>query len=357
MHKKRILLTGGGTAGHVTPNIALMPELRKHGYEIHYIGTTEGIERELVVRENVRYHPIPAGKLRRYGDFKNITDLFRIVFGFLKALFLVARIKPRVLFSKGGFVSCPVVWASWACGVPLIVHESDISPGLANTLSLPFAKTICFSFPETAAFLPKRKAVQTGIPVRETLLSGDKAKGKTLCGFNDVKPVIMVIGGSQGAQAINTCVREASLQLLPDFNICHVCGKGNKTVDHPGIAQFEYVSAELADLFALADVVISRAGATTLFELLALRKPALLVPLPLSASRGDQILNARSFEKQGFSRVLEQDKMTPLSLVENICAVYSDRSFIINRMKEHAQGNATEKVMVQIMKLAEKGRC
>lgn len=352
MNKKRILLTGGGTAGHVTPNIALIPELRKTGYEIHYIGTAAGIERELMARENVHYHSIPAGKLRRYFDVKNVTDIIQIGLGFLKALYLVAKIKPRVLFSKGGFVSCPVVWASWIFRAGVIVHESDISPGLANKLSLPFAGKICYSFPETAAYLPKRKAVQTGIPVRETLLAGSQGKGRSLCGFNDAKPVIMVIGGSQGASAINSCVRDALDQLLVDFNVCHICGRGNKTDAHPGVAQFEYVTNELADLFALADVVISRAGATTLFELLALHKPALLIPLPLSASRGDQILNARSFEKQGFSRVLEQEKMTPETLEENIRAVYSDRLFMVSRMKEKVSMNGTERVMEEIRKIA-----
>jgi UDP-N-acetylglucosamine--N-acetylmuramyl-(pentapeptide) pyrophosphoryl-undecaprenol N-acetylglucosamine transferase len=352
MNKKRILLTGGGTAGHVTPNIALLPGLRERDYEIHYIGTKAGIERELVLQEKVHYHSIPAGKLRRYFDFKNITDLLLIGLGFLKALFLVATIRPKLLFSKGGFVSCPVVWASWICGVPVIVHESDISPGLANKLSLPFARTICYSFPETAAYLPKRKAVQTGIPVRETLLAGDRGTGRLLCGFSDAKPVIMVIGGSQGAQAVNTCVRETLNRLTPDFNICHVCGKGNKTGESPGVAQFEYVTDDLKNLFALADVVISRAGATTLFELLALRKPALLIPLPLGASRGDQILNARSFEKQGFSRVLEQEKMTPETLAESIRSIYSDRSLMIRRMEENASMNGTERVLEEIGKLS-----
>jgi UDP-N-acetylglucosamine--N-acetylmuramyl-(pentapeptide) pyrophosphoryl-undecaprenol N-acetylglucosamine transferase len=239
MRRKRILLAGGGTAGHVTPNIALLPALREIGFEIHYIGTSAGIEHELAARENVSFHSIPAGKLRRYFDLKNITDVLKIGAGFLKSLYLVAKIKPAVLFSKGGFVSCPVVWASWVCGVPVIVHESDISPGLANRLSLPFAKKICYSFPETARYLPQGKAIRTGIPVRETLLAGDREKGRTLCGFTDAKPVIIVIGGSQGAQAINSCVRKAFDRLLVDFNVCHICGRGNRAEDRPGVAQFE----------------------------------------------------------------------------------------------------------------------
>jgi UDP-N-acetylglucosamine--N-acetylmuramyl-(pentapeptide) pyrophosphoryl-undecaprenol N-acetylglucosamine transferase len=324
--------------------------LRDRGYEIHYIGTAAGIERELALREHVYYHSIPAGKLRRYFDLRNISDILRIVFGFMKALYLVSKIKPRVLFSKGGFVSCPVVWASWCLRVPVVVHESDISPGLANRLSLPFARKICYSFPETAKHLPENKAVRTGIPVRAALLAGDREKGRAYCGFKDAKPVIMVIGGSQGAQAINACVRGAFEKLSTEFNICHICGKGNRAEDRPGVTQFEYVTIELADLFALAEVVISRAGATTLFELLALGKPALLIPLPLGASRGDQILNARSFEKQGFSCVLEQEKMTPDTLVESVGKVYSDRKFMIKRINETEGINAVEKVIETIEK-------
>jgi UDP-N-acetylglucosamine--N-acetylmuramyl-(pentapeptide) pyrophosphoryl-undecaprenol N-acetylglucosamine transferase len=344
MNPKHILLTGGGTAGHVTPNIALLPTLRAAGYAISYIGSATGIERELMARENVPYYSIPTGKLRRYLDLKNFTDIFRIKMGFFKSLYLVARLRPQILFSKGGFVSCPVVWACRLLRVPVVIHESDISPGLANKLSLPFAKRICYSFPETATHLPKSKAVHTGIPVRESLLTGDPAKGRALCGFSDAKPVVMVIGGSLGAQAINTCVRSSLDLLLKDFNVCHVCGKGNLGENRAGYAQFEYVNAGLADLFALAEVVISRAGATTLFELAALRKPSLLIPLPLSASRGDQILNATSFENQGFSRVLPQEKMTAETLVENVKIVYENREKMALSMKEKAPQNAIEKI-------------
>jgi len=362
MRGKRILLTGGGTAGHVTPNIALLPLLRKRGYAISYIGTAQGIERDLIAREAVPYYTVPAGKLRRYSDIRNITDIIRIKIGFFKSLALAAKIRPDILFSKGGFVSCPVVWASWVLRIPVVIHESDISPGLANKLSLPFAARICYSFPETAAHLPEKKSILTGIPVRETLLRGNGEKGRSLCGFGDRKPVVMVIGGSQGAQAINAAVREALGRLLPEFNVCHLCGRGNLVENSApsapaaggpirplgGYAQFEYVNEELADLFALADVAVSRAGATTLFELLALKKPALLIPLPLSASRGDQILNAASFEKQGWSRVLPQERMTPESLVENISAVFKDRTKMIDSMKEKAPATGTEKIIALI---------
>lgn len=364
MNQKRILLTGGGTAGHVTPNIALLPRLRRLGYAISYIGTAEGIERGLIAGEHLPYHTIPAGKLRRYSDIRNFTDIVRIKIGFLKSLFIIAKIKPGICFSKGGFVSCPVVWASWVMRVPVVIHESDISPGLANRLSLPFASAVCYSFPETAPHLPKRKSVLTGIPVRETLLRGDAEKGRALCGFEDRKPVILVTGGSQGAQAVNAAVRGSLDRLLPEFNVCHLCGKGNlagpaasaaggrSRLSEGGYAQFEYVNAELADLFALAGIVVSRAGATTLFELLALQKPALLIPLPLSASRGDQILNAQSFTKQGWCSVLPQERMTPETLADTILNVFNNRQNFIAAMKSTAPAAGTEKVIEVIEGIA-----
>ena len=345
---RRILLTGGGTAGHVTPNLALLPGLRAAGYAVSYAGTRRGIERELLTKENVPYYAIPAGKLRRYIDFKNLTDVVRIGLGFLASLALVARLRPHLLFSKGGFVSCPVVWASWALRVPVVIHESDISPGLANRLSLPFASKICHSFPETAAHLPKNKAVLTGVPVRESLLAGDGARGRALCGFTDEKPVVLVTGGSQGAAAVNECVRKALDNLLPEFNVCHLCGRGNLADTRAGYRQFEYVTNDLADLFACADAVISRAGATTIFELVALRKPNLLIPLPLSASRGDQILNARSFAKLGWSRVLLQEEMTPDSLAGAIREVYKNREAMAAAMKKTGAANGTAGVMAVI---------
>lgn len=341
---KKIILTGGGTAGHVTPNIALLHYLRNAGFEIHYIGTAKGIERELITKENISYHQISAGKLLIYFDFKNITDLFRIAAGFFQALLIIARIKPDVVFSKGGFVSCPVVWVSWLLRKPVIIHESDMTPGLANKLSIPFAKKIGYSFPETKKHLPLDKAVHSGLPVRESIFSGDREEGKRLCGFLDDKPVILVICGSQGSQIINKVVRESLPTLLDDFNICHICGKGGITENKPGYHQFEYVNKELPHLFALSDIAISRSGATTLFELLALAKPALLIPLATNASRGDQILNARSFECQGFSKLLYQDQLGKETLTQQIKAVYQNREEMISAMKKSSIPNGIQAV-------------
>lgn len=343
---KRILLTGGGTAGHVTPNLALIPELKKTGFEIHYAGTKNGIERELISRENVIYHSVSAGKLRRYFDFQNFTDIFKIFAGFFQALLIILRIRPSIVFSKGGFVSCPVVWASWIFRKPVIIHESDITPGLANRLSVPFASKICYSFPETFKYLPSDRAVLTGLPVRDSLFKGDKDKGRKNCEFDNNKPVILVIGGSQGSEVINSCVRRSLDMLLRDFDICHICGKGNTSeINRKGYRQFEYVNEELADLFALAQLVISRSGATTLFEILALRKANLLIPLETNASRGDQILNARSFEKQGFSRILLQSKLSPETLISCVKETFSKKDEIVEKMRKSDVGDGVSKIM------------
>lgn len=341
---KKILLTGGGTAGHVTPNLALLPYLRKNGFDIHYVGTASGIEHGLITREKITFHNISAGKLRRYFDFKNITDLFRIAAGFFQALYIIARVKPHIIFSKGGFVSCPVVWASWLLKKPVIIHESDITPGLANKLSIPFASKICYSFPETSKYLPESKGIHSGLPVRETIFSGDKTEGRRLCNFTNNKPVILVICGSLGSQIVNKSVLESLPKLLPDFNICHICGKGGLTENQQGYYQFEYVNEELPHLFALADMAISRSGATTLFELLALAKPALLIPLAANASRGDQILNAQSFQKQGFSKILYQDQLSAQTLTEQIRNVYVNRQEMVDAMKKSPIPNGVESV-------------
>lgn len=345
---KRIVMTGGGTAGHVTPNIALIPRLKKMGYEIHYIGTKDGIERGLIEAQGISYHSISAGKLRRYLDLKNLTDTFRVVRGFNDAMSVLRKLKPDVVFSKGGFVSCPVVWAAKMRGIPAIIHESDMTPGLANKLSIPFARKICYTFPETKNYIPKEKGVLTGIPVRESLFSGKAELGKRLCGFNDKLPVMVIVGGSQGSQVLNNAIRGTLNELLRKFQICHMCGKGN--VDQSlnnlsGYKQFEYINEELPHVFAMADLVVSRAGATTIYELLALKKPNLLIPLSKQASRGDQILNSESFEKQGFSKVLMEEELNSKSFMENVEELYSGRTSYIKAMENSAVGNGTEKIL------------
>ena len=349
---KKILLTGGGTAGHVTPNIALLPRLRKAGFTIEYIGTRTGIEYQLIQRENIPFHSITAGKLRRYFDLKNLSDIFRIALGLLQAFGILIRVKPDVLFSKGGFVSCPVVWAAWLLKIPVVIHESDITPGLANRLSLPFARKICYSFPETAAHVDRTKAVHTGLPVRISLLTGSTAKGLELCGFSGEKPVVLIMGGSQGSVIINTAVRKALPLLAGEFDICHLCGRGNLGPEAPAYKQFEYVSHELAHLFAATTIFVGRSGATTLFELLALKKPSLLIPLSTGASRGDQVLNARSFEKQGFCEILEQDTLTEGTLVAALRRVVTRHKEITGAIERSDLPDGTKAVVEVIQSVS-----
>ena len=340
---KRIILTGGGTAGHVTPNIALLPKLKELGYDIHYIGSYNGIEKELIEPFGIPYYGISSGKLRRYFSWQNFTDPFRVLKGLSEANKLVRQLKPDVIFSKGGFVSVPVVMAGKRNKVPVIIHESDMTPGLANKLAFPSATKVCCNFVETLKQLPEGKAVLTGSPIRQELLSGNKIAALDFCGFTADKPVILVIGGSLGSVAVNNAVRGALPELLKTFQVIHLCGKGKldqSLVGTEGYVQFEYIKDELCDIFALADIVISRAGANAICELLALSKPNLLIPLSKNASRGDQILNARSFERQGFSMVLEEEETTKDSLLEAVHKLYDNRATYMDAMRNSGQHDA-----------------
>ena len=348
---KRIILTGGGTAGHVTPNIALLPRLKELNYDIHYIGSYEGIEKELIEQFGIPYHGISSGKLRRYFSLKNFTDPFRIIKGLAEADKLIKTLKPDVIFSKGGFVSVPVVMAGKRRHVPTIIHESDMTPGLANKLSIPSATKVCCNFPETLEHLPKEKAVLTGSPIRQELLSGNKIAALNFCGFTADIPVILIIGGSLGSVAVNVAVGAFLPELLKDFQVIHLCGKGKtdeSLKDVKGYVQFEYIQDELKDMFALTDVIISRAGANAICEIAALRKPNLLIPLSASASRGDQILNARSFERQGFSVVIEEEELTNDKLLAAIRELYNNRETYIQAMSQSGQQNSIDTIITLI---------
>ena len=345
---KKIVMTGGGTAGHVTPNIALFDSLQKDGYEIHYIGSYEGIEKGLIEDKKIPYYGISSGKFRRYRSWKNLTDPFRVLHGFFQARRLLGRLRPNVVFSKGGFVSVPVVMAAKTRHIPVIIHESDLTPGLANKLAMPSATKVCCNFPETLPYLPKEKAVLTGSPIRQELLHGNKQAAKDFCGFTGDLPILMVMGGSIGSVYINNAIRGCIDTLLTKYQIIHLCGKGNideSLKDKKGYAQFEYISENLPDLFAAADLVVARAGANSICELLALHKPNILIPLSRNASRGDQILNANSFAKQGFSAVLEEEEVTSEKLMATIDDVMAHRSKYIDAMKNSGQMNAIETIM------------
>lgn len=353
---KKIVLTGGGTAGHVTPNIALLPKLKEAGYEIYYIGSYEGIERKLIESYDIPYYGISSGKLRRYFDWKNFSDPFKVLKGYGQAISILKKLKPDVVFSKGGFVSVPVVMAAKHCKIPAIIHESDMTPGLANKLAIPSATKVCCNFPETLQYLPEGKAVLTGSPIRSELLKGDKVHALNFIGnFTAKKPTLMVIGGSIGSVVINDTVRKALPELLKEYQVVHLCGKGNLAPEldgTQGYVQYEYIKEELNDLFALADIVISRAGANAICELLALHKPNILIPLSAAASRGDQILNARSFEKQGFSYVLEEEKLTEETLLEAIRQVEEKKNSYRKAMEASSRIDSVTKVFELIEEAA-----
>lgn len=354
--EKKIILTGGGSAGHVTPNLALLPQLQAEGIEVHYIGTADGIERTIVSeRSDITYHVISSGKLRRYFSWKNFTDPFRVLRGMFQARRIMREVKPAAVFSKGGFVSVPVVIAAHGKHIPVVTHESDYTPGLANKINAKFADKICVTFEDTLSHVGA-KGVHTGTPIRPELYEGDKERGLSFLGFDDKKPILLVMGGSLGAAAVNDAVRAALPKLLLSYDVVHLCGKGKveESLAQPGYRQFEYVNEELPDVFAATDIVVSRAGANAVFEFLALSKPALLIPLPRSASRGDQILNAGYFARKGFAMVLEQESLTPETLLDAVNDLYDRRLSFIATMSAEPLADGTDEVLAVIRSAMEK---
>lgn len=352
---KKIILTGGGTAGHVTPNIALIPKLKECGFDIQYIGSANGMEKALVENAGLQYHGIASGKLRRYFSWKNFSDPFRVLKGYFQAKKIIRKYKPDVVFSKGGFVTVPVVFAAAKYQIPVVIHESDMTPGLANRLAMKKATKVCHNFPETASHLGE-KAIHTGSPIRQELFCGNKIKALDLCGFTANKPVIMVTGGSLGAENVNKLVRAALPELLKDFQVAHLCGKGKldeSLFGMDGYAQFEYLNDEMKDFYAMADLVISRAGANSICEIAALKKPNILIPLSAKASRGDQILNAKSYLKQGFSEMLDEDVATAKDLSDTVFKVYKNRNNYIHAMKQSQGTSGVDKIVLLLESLSQ----
>ncbi|MFD2655674.1 undecaprenyldiphospho-muramoylpentapeptide beta-N-acetylglucosaminyltransferase [Gracilibacillus thailandensis] len=348
MTTKQIIFTGGGTAGHVMVNLAIIPEFLKDGWTIDYIGSKNGIEKDLIEPlEGVTYHPISTGKLRRYFSKENFKDPFKVLKGTWQAHRIIGKKKPAVIFSKGGFVSVPVLVAARMRGVPAVIHESDYTPGLANKLAIPFAKKVLATFPETVQYLPEQKAEWIGAVVREELFTGSREKGFDMTGFSNKKNVLLIMGGSAGSKKINQAVREGLEELLKQFQVVHICGKDNidETYEQEGYVQYEYVQDELKDLLAITDMVCSRAGANAIFEFLALNKPMLLIPLSRQASRGDQIVNAQSFEKQGYAKVLEEEELSTDSLVTSLLELKKDKFEIKDKMNQYRSSEAKEKVI------------
>jgi UDP-N-acetylglucosamine--N-acetylmuramyl-(pentapeptide) pyrophosphoryl-undecaprenol N-acetylglucosamine transferase len=354
MKKKTIVFTGGGSAGHVTPNIAIMKELDDSKWDIKYIGSKKGIERELIGNMNIPYYAISSGKLRRYMDMENLKDIFRVLKGCIEARTVLKRLKPNIVFSKGGFVSVPVIIAARTLRIPIFIHESDMTPGLANKISQRFASRIFTSFEETKQYFPAQKTVVIGSPIRKEILSGSKEKGKKLLGFHDSLPVLTIMGGSLGAKRINETVRGSLEKLSSKYQIVHLCGKGNvdeSLLDVKGYRQFEYVNEELSDILATTDVVLTRGGSNAIFEFLALKLPMLIIPLSKKQSRGDQILNAKSFEEKGYSLTLEEEELNEETLFAHLDKMEQNKDRFKTAMENSRQGDALNIIVKEINKI------
>lgn len=352
MSKYKIIMTGGGTAGHVTPNLALVPSLEKEGFEVKYIGSKDGIEKEIIRNKNIPYFEISSGKIRRYFDLKNFSDPFKVLKGVFEARKVLSKEKPDVVFSKGGFVSVPVVIAASIKGIPVVAHESDITPGLANKIASPFCNKLCVTFRESLKYVKSKKGVLTGSPIRDEIFKGSKLLGLKSCGFTGNKEILFIMGGSLGSKVVNDVIRDNLKELLERFDIIHICGKGNldKSLENKtGYKQFEFVSEELPNLMATADYIVSRAGANSIFEFLALNKPTLLIPLSKKASRGDQILNANSFKREGYSLVIEEEEITNESFMNKIKELTNNKKELIQNMKKGRGKVGNEAVLEAIL--------
>lgn len=360
-HKPRIVFTGGGSAGHVTPNLALIERLAQENWQIIYIGSRQGIEKTIIKSLAILYYGIYSGKLRRYFSWLNLIEPIKVLLGFWQAFFLLRQLKPQILFSKGGFVAFPVVVAAWANRIPVVAHESDLTPGLANRLSFPFVSKLCLSFSVTQQYFTKKdKLVFTGTPIRSQLLRGEKIKGLDFCGFNRTLPCVLVMGGSQGSNLINETLRQALPILCEDFVVIHLCGRGKLAPNLNNFSnyyQVEYADLELPDLLAAADLIISRAGANSLHEILVLKKPHILIPLSLTASRGDQLLNAQYYAHKGVSTVLDEQLLTKKKFCSAIHTVYADRARIINKISTLGIESATTKIIGCITKVLHGNYC
>lgn len=348
---KTIIITGGGTAGHVMPSIALIPYLQLAGYQVHYLGMADSIEESLISSiPEVVFHRIRSGKLRRYFSLQNLLSPFQVFAGYSDAKKIIKEVKPELVFSKGGYVGVPVVAAAKKYKVPVLLHECDFTPGLANKLSMRFASKILVSFEDTLQYTGN-KGILTGTPIRAAMLTGERQKGLDFLGFSGEKPILLCMGGSQGAKAINVALRSNLDQLLEKFDIVHLCGEGKvdeRFENVAGYKQFEYISEELPDIFACTTISLSRAGANSVFELLTLCIPSLLVPLPLSASRGDQLQNAAYFVRNGFSDVLFQEDITQDTLRVSLFRLYEHRNILIANMQKAPNKDGTQAVLDQI---------
>jgi UDP-N-acetylglucosamine--N-acetylmuramyl-(pentapeptide) pyrophosphoryl-undecaprenol N-acetylglucosamine transferase len=351
---KKLVLTGGGTAGHVMPHLAMLDLYRRNNIQVEYIGSS-GVEKSLIEQAGVPFHVIRTGKLRRYFSLKNFFDIFNIFLGTLQSFLILIRIRPDAIFSKGGFVSVPICVAGWFLRIPVVSHESDYTPGLATRIISHFASKILCTFDDTKKFFnPKVPCESVGTPIRAQLKMGKRDKGLRYCGLDShdtSRKILMIIGGTQGAQRINDAVVAAIEMLLKKFQIIHICGKSKLTgLTKDGYFACEFAGLELADMIACADLVLSRAGANTIFELLSVNKPMLLIPLEIG-SRGDQVHNANYFKAKGWAEVLSETQLESTSLLKCLEEVERNAELIIQKQKDYSTSNPDEKILAIIQSL------
>ncbi len=339
---KKIVFTGGGSAGHVTPNIAIIESLSNE-WDVHYIGSFAGIEKEIIEKNNITYYGISSGKLRRYMSKENMLDLGRVIKGIWQARRMLKQINPQLVFSKGGFVTVPVVLAAKSLRIPVFLHESDLTPGLANRIAMKFSDKIFTSFEEAACHFPEKKTVVAGSPIRKALFQGNATRGKMYLRFHKQRPILTIMGGSLGAKKINETIRDMLPKLTPHFQVVHICGKSqldNNYANIEGYRQFEYVTEELPDILAATHLVLTRGGSNAIFEFLSLHIPMLIIPLPKSQSRGDQILNAISFCEKGYALMLEEEKLTSDILFRQLIELQDQREKIVDNMEKSQESKA-----------------
>ena len=333
--KKKIVLTGGGTAGHVYPALAVAENLKE--FDLHYIGGS-GMEKQILQNfPNIVYHEIPTVKLERKFTLKNLLIPFRLLKCIHAAKRELKQINPAIIFSKGGFVSVPVVFAARKLKIPIISHESDLSFGLANKLILKKCNVMCTTFQETAN--GNQKCIHTGQPLRQKIFMGKK-----LNMFQNNNPTLLVLGGSLGAKFLNDIIFDNIDEITKDFNVLHLCGKqNNKILSHKNYFQIQYAE-NIQDYYASADIVLCRAGSGVINELLALKKPMLLIPLSKKCSRGDQIENAKNFKKHGYAEMLEEEEYSFKKLTQKLLSIAKNKQKYQEKMQKTAKNNAALKI-------------
>lgn len=346
--QKRMVFTGGGTLGHVMPNLPLIEHYQQEGYAIHYMGSKKGEEREFIETRGIAYHPIRTGKLRRYFDWQNFLDIFNVTLGIVQSFFVLLRLRPQVLFSKGGYVALPAVVAAWLLRIPIVIHESDRTPGLTTRLSKRFARRICVAFQHATQYFDAQKVVWTGLPVRTAIFNASREKGLAVTGFSGNRPILLVFGGSLGAGFLNNLIREyIETPWLTQFDVINICGEGKiaHNLDYVNYKQFERLGVEFIDVMQAADIVLTRGGATSLFELLAMKKPHVIIPLSKAVSRGDQVHNARYFSDLEVSSFIEEEDASWERVQALLEQSYQNRAALISSMKQLEFAQATQKVI------------